>query len=253
MQDFIFHASYFKAISELPAKDRLKAYEAICNYGVNGIEIEGLKGSVKAILNIVKPIISSEQKRREILAQNGAKGGRPKKTNRFLNEKPNEKPIGYQSKNLTTNTNTILETSNDVSCSEPKNDSEPKKAKQNQLDNLSPVFIELPLNDGSMFPVHDDQVKEFKDLYGNVDVDQQLKNMKGWLTSNPSRRKTKKGIMRFINSWLASEQDKGSRSSNYSYGNSSKNKGYGTSRDQASIDAAESAIWQSCEEILKNG
>ena len=32
--------------------------------------------------------------------------------------------------------------------------------------------------------------------------------MKGWLNSNPTKRKTRRGIKRFINSWLAREQDK---------------------------------------------
>ena len=34
--------------------------------------------------------------------------------------------------------------------------------------------------------------------------------MKGWLQGNPTRQKTKSGIMRFINSWLAKEQNRGS-------------------------------------------
>ena len=33
--------------------------------------------------------------------------------------------------------------------------------------------------------------------------------MKSWLDSNKERRKTKRGIARFINSWLSKEQDKG--------------------------------------------
>ena len=32
--------------------------------------------------------------------------------------------------------------------------------------------------------------------------------MHGWCDGNPTRRKTKSGIKRFIASWLASEQDK---------------------------------------------
>lgn len=32
--------------------------------------------------------------------------------------------------------------------------------------------------------------------------------MKGWLNANPTKRKTKRGIKRFINSWLSREQDK---------------------------------------------
>ena len=33
--------------------------------------------------------------------------------------------------------------------------------------------------------------------------------MAGWLDANPSKRKTKRGILRFVNGWLAREQDKG--------------------------------------------
>ena len=33
--------------------------------------------------------------------------------------------------------------------------------------------------------------------------------MRGWLMANPDRRKTKRGISRFINNWLSREQDKG--------------------------------------------
>ena len=33
--------------------------------------------------------------------------------------------------------------------------------------------------------------------------------MKGWLDANPTKRKTSRGIKRFVNSWLAKEQDKG--------------------------------------------
>jgi hypothetical protein len=38
---------------------------------------------------------------------------------------------------------------------------------------------------------------------------QELRNMKGWCQDNPRKRKTKKGIRRFVGSWLAREQDKG--------------------------------------------
>ena len=32
--------------------------------------------------------------------------------------------------------------------------------------------------------------------------------MRGWLNGNPTKRKTKKGIARFVNNWLSNEQDK---------------------------------------------
>lgn len=71
------------------------------------------------------------------------------------------------------------------------------------------VFITLTLNDKSEYPVLYSKVEEYENLYPAVDVQQQLRNMKGWLNSNPTKRKTKSGINRFINSWLAREQDKG--------------------------------------------
>ena len=43
----------------------------------------------------------------------------------------------------------------------------------------------------------------------NDGVMQELRKMKSWLDSNKARRKTKRGIARFINSWLSKEQDEG--------------------------------------------
>ena len=39
--------------------------------------------------------------------------------------------------------------------------------------------------------------------------------MVGWLDSNPTKRKTKRGINRFINNWLSNAQDKGGTRNNY--------------------------------------
>lgn len=69
-------------------------------------------------------------------------------------------------------------------------------------------FIQLPLNTGDLYPIYENDVTEWMNIYPNVDVKQQLRNMLGWLNSNPTRRKTKAGIKRFINGWLSKEQDK---------------------------------------------
>ena len=52
------------------------------------------------------------------------------------------------------------------------------------------------------------QCQEWASLYPAVDVIQQFRNMKGWLKANPTRRKTKRGINKFINGWLSKEQDR---------------------------------------------
>ena len=69
--------------------------------------------------------------------------------------------------------------------------------------------IELPLNDGSAFAIYPSDVKRWEELYPAVDVIAQLRKMAGWCEANPKRRKTKSGIKRFINSWLAADQDRG--------------------------------------------
>ena len=70
-------------------------------------------------------------------------------------------------------------------------------------------FINLPLNDKSEFTVTEEMIAEWSELYPAVDVKQDLRKMKGWLDSNPNRRKTKSGIKRFIINWLAKTQDSG--------------------------------------------
>lgn len=70
------------------------------------------------------------------------------------------------------------------------------------------IIIELTLNDKSLYPIYESQVEEWKELYPAVDVEQELRKMKGWLNANPQNRKTKKGILRFVNSWLSRSQDK---------------------------------------------
>lgn len=69
------------------------------------------------------------------------------------------------------------------------------------------IFINLPLIDGTEFGVTADYVSELQGLYPAIDVPQQLRTQRGWLDSNPKNRKTKTGIKRFINAWMAREQN----------------------------------------------
>lgn len=72
-----------------------------------------------------------------------------------------------------------------------------------------PAVIELILNDKSLYPITQQDINEWQELYPSVNVLQELRKMKGWLDANPAKRKTSRGIKRFINSWLSREQDKG--------------------------------------------
>ena len=72
-----------------------------------------------------------------------------------------------------------------------------------------PPVIALPLNTGEEYSVTQEEVAGWMELYPAVDVMQCLRNMKGWLMSNPAKRKTARGITRFITTWLQKEQDRG--------------------------------------------
>lgn len=93
---------------------------------------------------------------------------------------------------------------------EKDKEKEKKKELHNaQSDNIAcePV-ITITLNDKSEYPIYQNMIDEWTELYPNVEIMQELRNMKGWCNANPTKRKTKKGIMRFIVGWLSREQDK---------------------------------------------
>lgn len=74
-----------------------------------------------------------------------------------------------------------------------------------------PCVMELPVTGDKENPVakiFQSSVDEWQTLYPGVDVMQQLRNMRGWLEANPTRRKTKRGIKRFIVNWLGKEQNR---------------------------------------------
>lgn len=71
-----------------------------------------------------------------------------------------------------------------------------------------PVVITMPLNSGE-HQVTESFAAQMQALYPAVDVAQELRTMTGWLIANPTKRKTKTGINRFINSWLSKCQDRG--------------------------------------------
>jgi hypothetical protein len=95
---------------------------------------------------------------------------------------------------------------------EPEPEEEPESmhgAEDAPCQPAAPPVITLTLNDKTEYPVTEEQVEKWATLYPAVDVMQELRKMKGWLDANPSKRKTKNGILRFVNNWLSKEQDRG--------------------------------------------
>lgn len=63
--------------------------------------------------------------------------------------------------------------------------------------------------DGSDWQPTDEQVIAWQHAYPEVDIFSELNVMAVWLDSNQAKRKTPKGMSRFVNSWLQRANQKG--------------------------------------------
>ncbi|MBD5463649.1 MAG: hypothetical protein HDR24_11450 [Lachnospiraceae bacterium] len=144
---------------------------------------------------------------RENIEKRWVKTGKQSNTNVYASKQSN---TNYTDKDMDKGNDKGNNKDNDMDnistiCPEPKDSA------------LNPSGILLPLNDKSFYDVPLDKIALWKEAYPVVDVDQELKRIIAWLDSNPTRRKTRRGIERFINRWLAREQDEGGTYKNREY------------------------------------
>lgn len=81
---------------------------------------------------------------------------------------------------------------------------------KNSIEDRAPLEP-VPLNDGTEWLPTLTEYEEYKRLYASVNVANEFKKIRAWCLSNPAKRKTKNGVKRFVNAWLAREQDKPKR------------------------------------------
>lgn len=67
-------------------------------------------------------------------------------------------------------------------------------------------FIDIPLKNNDVFIAGKMDIHAWKKTYPNIDVLQELCQIRAWNEANPSERKTRSQILRHINAWLAKEQ-----------------------------------------------
>lgn len=108
--------------------------------------------------------------------------------------------------------------------------SESKKSKKDEpLSEEQKTGFVWKLNDGTDWELPKSELETFKTLYPAVDVEQALRTSIGWNLSEPTRRKTKKGILKHINTWLANQQNRGGGKSS-GYGNTNQGQRQNRSR-----------------------
>ena len=63
--------------------------------------------------------------------------------------------------------------------------------------------MEIILKDGSYYEIQQDDLLSWQRTYTDCNVFHEINAAREWSEANPSRRKTKRGIRRFLNAWLS--------------------------------------------------
>ena len=180
---------------------------AMVRYATSG-EAPSLSGNERFVFPFFKAEIDREIANYDQKVANGNKGGRPAKP-----KVTEAKPKKTESK--------PKKTENNLNAQEEDKDKDEDKDEDKDKDEdstscaaasatppESDVFMRLLTVDGKEYPVTFTDISKAKQLYPAVDVEQEIRNMYGWLDGNPRNRKTWDGMKRFINSWLAKEQNR---------------------------------------------
>lgn len=186
----VVYRSFYEAAKALGDQEELELYRAIFEFGLDHKNSE-MGPMAAAMFKLIQPQLEANYKK----WQNGNKGGQVTK-DKWAKEGQSEGKgrAKDNQKETKTKPNVNVNVNDNV----------------NENDN---VFIGLQLNDKSLFPIYEDDLVKYRDLYPAVNVEQELRNMVGWIDGNPKRRKTKSGIKKFVNAWLSKEQDQGGRRS----------------------------------------
>lgn len=142
------------------------------------------------------------------------------------NVHPDIRDKDIRDKSLDTRDKSTEITEKEVVCAEPPDSGRSTPSSDPQP---TPSEFDIPLNDGTFYNVPKENITVYKRLYPAVDVEQALRNMIGWCMGHENRRKTRKGIKRFITNWLAGDQDNGKtrrRNDGQSQGYASENDFY---------------------------
>lgn len=195
-ESFVFYKSFYEAIKDCDDEIKLKLFIAICEFALYHKEIK-INGIAKSLFTLMKPNIEANY----IKYMNGCKGGNrkgninnPNGNNQYTNKEINldnqeDNQKDNQRINYVNETETEDELMNKMMLTEKD------------------ILFRLPLSKTNTYKdISEKDIKYYEELYPNVDINQEFRNMIGWLNSNPKKRKTKKGIDKFINGWLQRKQ-----------------------------------------------
>ena len=208
-KQFTFYRSYLDAIRRLPKKEQGNIVLAICNYALDETIPSALSPIADTVFTLVKPTLDASRRKAEVGSCGGKTSSKAQANDKqsvSKTEANRKQTVSEKEKEKEREKEGEIEIEKENECS-IYSSSDLRGAPG--IPGASPPTISLPLNDGSAFEIFQSDIDMWSNLYPAVDVMQQLRNMAGWIDGNPSKRKTRSGIKRFVNSWLAKEQNKG--------------------------------------------
>lgn len=221
---FTFYRSFWEALRRLPQRDRISLFDAICAYALDAEERSMTPGASAAFI-LIRPNLDAARRKSDGSKSRGSKQEDGEEKAEDSGKIPESKREDSR-KIPASKAHDIGKTSAARETPEQE-DGGNKKEKEKEIEiekeienecyiycpEPSPAPVPpaamLPLNDGTEYPISREQCAQWAKLYPAVDVMQQMRNMVGWLNANPARRKTASGVLRFVNSWLAREQNRG--------------------------------------------
>lgn len=90
------------------------------------------------------------------------------------------------------------------------------------------VVASLALKGDDTAQLREDVVAELERTYQMVDVRMELLRMDQWLRANPQKRKTPRGVRRFVNTWLSNASDRERTRRDMMHAGSAPRNGFGT-------------------------
>ena len=141
-ESFIFYASFYDAIKELPNELRLEIFDAVCEFSLNGKEPE-LTGVARAIFTLIRPQIAANFARYE----GGCKGGAPKGNQNARKHKQletTEEPTDNQETTIKQPKNNLKQPNENDNVNDNVNDYPPISPQSGEGDAKTAFFEKYP-------------------------------------------------------------------------------------------------------------
>ena len=201
VKGFFLHFSQCDALFNLPPASALNALK-MCREYCAGNEPSSDDPIAVCTFGLMRPALDKSMK----MAANGKKGGDAKAA-----KQTDSKPLANCSKTLANDSKEIAgstqrtknkeqDINNNLLCAELGKQATPQE---------ETAIAFIPLSSGEDYPISQEQITEWSKVFPAVDIPYQLGRMKVWCEANPKKKKTRRGVIKFITNWLGNRQDKG--------------------------------------------